>query len=66
MIRLFLILIFLFQISCSALTGFITGVAGNITSDTFGRISEDDCENDTKRNGSNNGIQFIYISEPLL
>ncbi len=48
------------------LTGFITGVAGNITSDTFGRISEGDCENDTKRNGSNNGIQFIYISEPSL
>jgi len=58
-------IILFMQIGCAGLQGFVTGVAGNITSDTFARITEDkDCKNDKERNDSHYSRKFILVSEP--
>jgi hypothetical protein len=65
MLRLFLILIFLLQIGCGAgFTGFITGVAGNITSDTFDRLTSKEytgkCKDDQERNDPEHRGQLVF------
>ena len=64
MMKILLVLFLFFQIGCAGMGGFISGVAGNMTSDAFARImvKDKDCENDKKRNDPYNGRKFIYVN----
>ena len=62
--RIFIFIILFTQTGCGGITSFVSGVAGNLTSDAYGRIVENkECINDKNRNETAHKEHFIFVSE---
>tara|TARA_B100000029_G_scaffold504250_1_gene582738 strand:- start:1145 stop:1351 length:207 start_codon:yes stop_codon:yes gene_type:complete len=61
--RIFVFIILFTQVGCGGIASFVSGVAGNLTSDAYGRIVENkECMNDKDQNDTDHKGHFIFVS----